>query len=511
MDIHKQLLKFDYEQSFTSLVSSLETNGISTVDLLLFSLNDRVGSVQLSKKLGRSIREVDDFLGLLSQEFARNILSNSVVDLRKSKDALMISTGLPHIDRQLRGGIRFGEITEIFGASGCGKSQLLLQLLVNMHKQSPQSLGIYISTEAPLETRRLKEMSTFDSTFMSRVSSIYCQDLETQDHVIFTQLPIELERTKGNTKLVLIDSIAHHLRREDLITNLTYLENRVKEQELEFEDDKYYNEVKERHRKVMKSFFKSTARYEKWMLKTQYIALLHKHLTKLAQTFNISIVVANQVSDHTDSNHDLLSYDGISYPLNLDMQLGFFSGWDNKTILEYHRSMIGEHSVYLKNFTDHFTQILLTTRSRNKRQRLDGTAEASPKSKALCANIEDESQLTSLLQIESSQTKKYVPALGYQWNKLISTRIMLMKSYQPVFHKNRLNINGISDINMTARNSNSSSQDYEDAHILKNLIDGWEPRRYMKVISNLVDVSNCSNYYKIPFSISTTGLIENRN
>ncbi|HSA97542.1 MAG TPA: ATPase domain-containing protein, partial [Candidatus Nitrosotenuis sp.] len=47
----------------------------------------------------------------------------------------MISTGLKRLDDLLGGGIKNGIITDIFGASGTGKTQLVLQIAVNCLSQ----------------------------------------------------------------------------------------------------------------------------------------------------------------------------------------------------------------------------------------------------------------------------------------------------------------------------------------------------------------------------------------
>ncbi len=46
----------------------------------------------------------------------------------------MISTGLQKLDKFLSGGIPSSVITDIYGANGTGKTQLLLQISINVIK-----------------------------------------------------------------------------------------------------------------------------------------------------------------------------------------------------------------------------------------------------------------------------------------------------------------------------------------------------------------------------------------
>ncbi|RDX80062.1 DNA repair protein XRCC3-like protein, partial [Mucuna pruriens] len=73
------------------------------------------------------------------------------------------SVGCPVLDRCLGGGVPCNSVTELVGESGCGKTQLCLQLALSA--QLPASRGglsassIYIHTEFPFPFRRLRQLS----------------------------------------------------------------------------------------------------------------------------------------------------------------------------------------------------------------------------------------------------------------------------------------------------------------------------------------------------------------
>ncbi len=68
----------------------------------------------------------------------------------------MISTGLERLDELLGGGIKNGIITDIFGASSTGKTQLVLQIAVNCLSQGGTIL--YQDTTGNFRPERLLDM-----------------------------------------------------------------------------------------------------------------------------------------------------------------------------------------------------------------------------------------------------------------------------------------------------------------------------------------------------------------
>lgn len=138
-----------------------------------------------------------------------------------------ISTLDPVIDEILGGGIRTGQITELTGEAGAGKTQFLLSLLLAVQLPPPHGTGrnaLYISTEASLSTRRLAQMLknnpilTSDSIPFSErpsldnISSTTTPDLESQEHILTYQVPVQVERR--NIGLIVLDSVAANYRAE---------------------------------------------------------------------------------------------------------------------------------------------------------------------------------------------------------------------------------------------------------------------------------------------------------
>lgn len=53
----------------------------------------------------------------------------------KERDSVTVfSAGCPLIDEALGGGVRLGQVTELYGESGCGKTQLCIQLSLEVQR-----------------------------------------------------------------------------------------------------------------------------------------------------------------------------------------------------------------------------------------------------------------------------------------------------------------------------------------------------------------------------------------
>ena len=73
----------------------------------------------------------------------------------------MISTGLQKLDEFLSGGIPQSVITDIYGANGTGKTQLLLQICINVIKNGGTVL--YLDTTGGFRPERILEMQKFQN------------------------------------------------------------------------------------------------------------------------------------------------------------------------------------------------------------------------------------------------------------------------------------------------------------------------------------------------------------
>ena len=271
---------------YASLIPALEKAGISTSDLLTLD------AVDICKRTQLPILD--------TKRLCANVTAALHKDLQQNhKNATpqwqTISTLDPVLDEALGGGIPAGYVTEITGESGAGKTQFLLTLLLAVQLPPPHGLGrpaLYISTEAALSTRRLAQMLTTNPLFkrledddddddrngnsrpsvrpsLDNIVSTVTPDLESQDHILTFQVPVEIERR--NVGLLVLDSVAANYRAE-------------------FERSA------------------NSGSASNMGARGAELVRLGMQLRELAQKYNLAVVVANQVADRfSDSGAGLLA------------------------------------------------------------------------------------------------------------------------------------------------------------------------------------------------------------
>jgi len=115
----------------------------------------------------------------------------------------IIHTGSVSFDRLLGGGIRTGMVTDIFGQSGTGKSQLCFMLCANYAKYSRQEDTIlFIDTAGTFRPERISEIAGTEKSNDMLNKIIFVRALSTADQVN------ALKRIQDiNARLVIIDTV----------------------------------------------------------------------------------------------------------------------------------------------------------------------------------------------------------------------------------------------------------------------------------------------------------------
>lgn len=473
--------------------------GLTSFELLsICRLPEEEGVARLSQRVSCPIAQARKVLHNIREQLLNHKVQARSICQYEDK----ILTGLRSLDLYFSGGIPRGAITEVFGSSGCGKSQFLLQMALQAQLKCDQNgvpgRSIYISTESALETRRLSEMATSKTSLpanaLGNISYIYCQDGESQDHILFTQLPSKLRASQAdneNVTIVLIDSIGHHFRLPDsYINNLAYLKSHLEQQEAELQEIPSYPLMKSKFDKTTMKYFRGHSSYRNRKMKKLYLLDLYRHLSNLALTFNVAIIVANQVSDLFEHNeHDGISnIEGLD-PMNLNMQVGTFSGWsevisEHIELNDIHRKPDGMKDNMIRNGE---------TTKRRKLQEKSGSVYLTLKT--------------------SNAPPKKILALGYTWAKLVSNKILLWKVYHPNCDPEHTNISSNVLHSQNSSSKTTSSDHPEEKGLEANSsnmstrINGWTTSRFMKVIEPF-NANQSQVGPGITFAICKDGLVE---
>lgn len=132
------------------IVSDLKLEGVITLlDLVLLPGNviqkyklreDVINIIKKTRESFRHIEQANDIIG-------------------RKQDRIKVNTGSLQLDTLLEGGICSGRVTEVYGESGSGKTQLCFQLCVNYQLNSNDNRNIiYVDTVGTFRPERIAEI-----------------------------------------------------------------------------------------------------------------------------------------------------------------------------------------------------------------------------------------------------------------------------------------------------------------------------------------------------------------
>jgi RecA/RadA recombinase len=116
---------------------------------------------------------------------------------------IIIDTGSISVNRLLGGGIRTGMVTDIYGQSGAGKSQLCFTLCTNYAKHSKQEDTIlFVDTAGTFRPERISEIAGSQKTNNLLNKIVFVRALSLSDQIDALKMI-----TSMNSRLVIIDTV----------------------------------------------------------------------------------------------------------------------------------------------------------------------------------------------------------------------------------------------------------------------------------------------------------------
>ncbi|MFB5624979.1 MAG: ATPase domain-containing protein [Nitrosopumilus sp.] len=113
----------------------------------------------------------------------------------------MISTGLKKLDEILKGGIPSSAITDIYGANGTGKTQLLLQICINSIKN--EGIVLFLDTTGGFRPERILEIQKHQNLDLNILDKITISRIRnTSEQINSIKNPY-----LGRFSLIVIDNI----------------------------------------------------------------------------------------------------------------------------------------------------------------------------------------------------------------------------------------------------------------------------------------------------------------
>ncbi|RZF45174.1 hypothetical protein LSTR_LSTR009945 [Laodelphax striatellus] len=231
---------------------------------------------------GKKIRsEAKERLHNLPTEVLTNL--ESILDCPKPRTAMhlyneeikleQIVTFSQSVDKLLDEGITLGEITDLSGASGSGKTQLCLQLCISV--QVPRILGcvqgeaIYVDTNSGFSAPRLEEIAK--ASYSKCVNAIRVQKLDME------QLPVDHRAWLEGIRHIEVQSWEQLLATIYMINGIVKSNSKVKLIVIDSLNFPFIN-------------------MENTLSRTELVCRIVKQLQTLAENFNVAVVLVNQLT-----------------------------------------------------------------------------------------------------------------------------------------------------------------------------------------------------------------------
>jgi len=179
--------------------------------------------------------------------------------LKRRESVIKFSTSSKAFDAMMGGGFETGSITELYAQYGGGKTQIAHLMAVNIQKVDPTANTIYIDSEGSFRPERIKQFAEGAGLDPDEVlKNIKVARAYNSDHqMLLVQKAEELIKSGLNVKVLVVDSLTSHFRAEFIGRGT----------------------LADRQQKINK----------------------HMHdLSKIAQMYNVCILVTNQVMAKPD-------------------------------------------------------------------------------------------------------------------------------------------------------------------------------------------------------------------
>ena len=137
--------------------------------------------------------------------------------LKRRERVIKITTGNKGFDDLLGGGFETCSIIECFGEFGSGKTQIGHLLAVNVQKDDPDAVAVYVDTENTFRPDRIKQFAQGAGVDPDKaLKNIRVARAYNSDHQMLLAEKIEdLIKKQGlKVKIVIIDSLTAHFRAE---------------------------------------------------------------------------------------------------------------------------------------------------------------------------------------------------------------------------------------------------------------------------------------------------------
>jgi DNA repair protein RadA len=181
------------------------------------------GAAEISKETGLDFEECSRMCNWATSNLEQQGIIpkrfSSAADLYEGAFAQFIPTGSKELDKLFGegNGIKTGALTEFYGASATGKTQICFTLCA-MVQHELNGKAIYIDTENSFRPERIEAIANargFDSQrILKNIHIVRALNSSYQEYIIKKAIARFIEKEEKNTKLLVVDSVIAHYRAE---------------------------------------------------------------------------------------------------------------------------------------------------------------------------------------------------------------------------------------------------------------------------------------------------------
>jgi DNA repair protein RadA len=155
--------------------------------------------------------EAIDLVTRAQSSMAFNFLRGPQI-IKRGTDRWMVSTNSSSVDSLLGGGVKTGLVTDFFGESGVGKTQIAFQLCANINmKKDRRTDTLFVDTVGTFRPERIAQMAEANGLKKDMVlERILVSELRTLEDQL--DLPRDIEEISSNHKisLLIIDTLTEN-------------------------------------------------------------------------------------------------------------------------------------------------------------------------------------------------------------------------------------------------------------------------------------------------------------
>ena len=189
-------------------LEKLDASGISTLMLLATESPENVSSVAgISEAKARAlIKQCREHLKLGFEK--------AITFAKKREKTSRLSTGCSDLDSVLGGGFESSAITEIYGRTGSGKTQISHTMIIRALLEDKKNKAIFLDSESTFRPSRIKDIcEPCKLDYEDVMNRIYVTRSYNSSHQTLLVEEIEKMLQKDNTyRIIVIDSITSHFR-----------------------------------------------------------------------------------------------------------------------------------------------------------------------------------------------------------------------------------------------------------------------------------------------------------